>query len=636
MSATCRPVVLEAITSNLKLQPEDIKLINGELTRPEIRLIRISMQSTLKSADDLLRIYAPNTMVPSEKVVPTIIYSGTRNATFQVMKVVNEARQTKWHEYDPEDSFIRRFHSVTGDEDKAENMADYAEAKYPVISATMALGLGQNLKRVRCVIHMGRGDPSSIVQMVGRCGRDGKTGLGLLFMEPTRKKGRNDVGSFTCDKIQDDDDRMDALAITPVCLRIALTVDNALSHTCLISFVYIKLICVFVRHGYIPLSVDDPTYWAEQARELKEAFPPCRCSNCDPASAEAFVHLAQQVTVDNFDAILADPFGTPKDQSIVIMTRKAKARRPKGSCQLPPNVAENLRLHLVQDFERFYVWSLGRSAEFLPSDFFAMSHATRIVAHFDQICGVKPHNTDLAERLMGGEFFSGQTQWLNQSLNDWMDGEFYQDILRHEAFLVSEECRLREEIEAGAEALQIEKEAWTAQKKAQARAVVAAAARVRKEASDAAKKQRADEIAAEKRRKSELVLQAKREEQDRKRFEAEMKKAQRAQKQEEEASLKQAERLARNKAAADARALLAAEKAEEKRLRKEAKENNKKRASSNRDLRGKRDLKRQQKRQETSKVLEAHNAQVESVCVGGPSVAGPYDSHGLDGCGELR
>ncbi|OAV91522.1 hypothetical protein PTTG_04081 [Puccinia triticina 1-1 BBBD Race 1] len=134
--ATCRPVAVSAITTSLMLKLTDINMINGELTRPEIR------------------------------------------------------------------------------------------GKVPVISATMELGLGQNLKRVRCVVHMGHGDPASIVQMVGRCGSDGKAGLGLLFMKPTRKNGKNSAGDFEDGMVQNDDDRMDALAVTKVCIRIALTVDN--------------------------------------------------------------------------------------------------------------------------------------------------------------------------------------------------------------------------------------------------------------------------------------------------------------------------------------------------------------------------------------------------------------------------
>jgi superfamily II DNA helicase RecQ len=193
LSATCRPIAVDSILRNLKLQPADVKMINGELTRPEIRLVRIPMEFTLKSADDLLRIFAPHTYTPAEQTVPTLIYSGSRNGTLQVMKVVNEARKTCLHEYEPEDKFIRRFHSCTEDDDKQLNMEDYMEGVFPVVSTTMALGLGQNLKLVRCVIHMGRGDPSAIVQMVGRCGRGGNSGIALLFMEKERKNGKNSV-----------------------------------------------------------------------------------------------------------------------------------------------------------------------------------------------------------------------------------------------------------------------------------------------------------------------------------------------------------------------------------------------------------------------------------------------------------
>jgi hypothetical protein len=75
---------------------------------------------------------------------------------------------------------------------------------------------------------MGRGNPSSIVQMVGRCGQDGNNGLGLLLMEPKRPRGKNSLAAFEKGH-QEEDDRMDALAVTPICLRIALTVDNQLS-----------------------------------------------------------------------------------------------------------------------------------------------------------------------------------------------------------------------------------------------------------------------------------------------------------------------------------------------------------------------------------------------------------------------
>jgi hypothetical protein len=95
LSETCCPIAVDSIIRNLKLQPTNIKMIEGELIRPKIRIIRVTMDHPLKSADELLKIYAPHTATNANKIVRTLIYSGTWNATFQVMKVINKARKTK-------------------------------------------------------------------------------------------------------------------------------------------------------------------------------------------------------------------------------------------------------------------------------------------------------------------------------------------------------------------------------------------------------------------------------------------------------------------------------------------------------------------------------------------------------------
>ncbi|EGG05678.1 uncharacterized protein MELLADRAFT_87874 [Melampsora larici-populina 98AG31] len=148
----------------------------------------------------------------------------------------------------------------------------------------MALGLGQNWTRVRRVIHMGRGDPSCIEQMLGRCGRDGRPGLGVLLVEEKRRGGKNEIKDFDLSKPQSDDDRMDALAITPVCLRVALCIDN--------------------KKGYIPLMIDDPAVLEEQNRQVSVGMPACRCSNCDPALAEMLIKNQKYSTSENFDDVL--------------------------------------------------------------------------------------------------------------------------------------------------------------------------------------------------------------------------------------------------------------------------------------------------------------------------------------------
>ncbi|OAV95822.1 hypothetical protein PTTG_05871 [Puccinia triticina 1-1 BBBD Race 1] len=430
LSATCRPVAVSAITTSLMLQPSDINMIDGELTRPEIRFIRIKMESTLSSCDDLLRIFAPRTVTPACDSVPMIIYSGTRNRTFQVMKVVNEARNTKNHEYDPNDGFIRRYHSVTSDEDKLKTMEDFGNGKVPVISATMALGLGQNLKRVRCVVHMGRGDPATIVQMVGRCGRDGNVGLGLLFMEPTRKNGRNKVGDFEEGLVQNDDARMDALAATGVCLRVALTLDSKL--------------------GYIPLAADDPNVLSERAREKSRLFSKCTCSNCAPEEAAALINVLQQMNISNFDSLLKDPSSIPQDPSIVTMIRKRKKQLPKGTCSYPKHVADDLEQHLLHSFDCFYFNHLRPRPEFSPSTFFGVAEAKAIFQSIHQIRDGDNHNTTLLERLSGGQAFDGQIEYLDLAISDWMSGEYYQQHLLNiselEKFIEAEGIRVREEM----------------------------------------------------------------------------------------------------------------------------------------------------------------------------------------------
>ena len=73
---------------------------------------------------------------------------------------------------------------------------------------------------------MGRGDPASIFQMLGRCGRDKRPSLAIMFFEKNRKNGKNKVDQFEKPFEQNEDDRMDALAVTPVCLCIAFNLDT--------------------------------------------------------------------------------------------------------------------------------------------------------------------------------------------------------------------------------------------------------------------------------------------------------------------------------------------------------------------------------------------------------------------------
>ena len=147
LSATCRPVAIEAILASLMLKQVDICFFRGELVRPEIRIMRIPMDYSLKSCEDLYRMYSRESEIPDRDLLPTLIYSGTRKATLNVISVLNRARGKKKDEYDSKSQFVRRYHACTGDEDKSDCVKAFEKEDFPIFSSTMALGLGQNWKR---------------------------------------------------------------------------------------------------------------------------------------------------------------------------------------------------------------------------------------------------------------------------------------------------------------------------------------------------------------------------------------------------------------------------------------------------------------------------------------------------------
>ncbi|PLW24035.1 hypothetical protein PCASD_14506 [Puccinia coronata f. sp. avenae] len=302
LSATCRPIAVAAISKSLKLDNNSLDIIRGELTRPELRIIQVTMSKSLASSLDVIRVFPSAQDVSNEDMVPCLVYSGSRNRTMTVLEVIDCAQETIGEAYKPRSPCARRYHSCTGDLDKIDAVNDYSNNMYPVISCTMALGLGQNWSRVRMVVHMGRGDPANISQMIGRCGRDGRPGLEILFVEKNRKNGKNSVDQFPPTPV--DEDRMDALAVTPVCLRIAFSIDNLL--------------------GYVPISVDNPSYVRERKREMKAGFPPCVCSNCAPTKAASLMDNILFASNNNFDDIMNDNFVPPQ---IVNLKPKYPARR---------------------------------------------------------------------------------------------------------------------------------------------------------------------------------------------------------------------------------------------------------------------------------------------------------------------
>ncbi|OAV88204.1 hypothetical protein PTTG_29115 [Puccinia triticina 1-1 BBBD Race 1] len=317
------------------------------------------MEHSMVSCHDLVKVFPSANDVPNEELVPSLVYSGSHNRTLTALDVISMARETPGESSNPKSSCARRYHSCTGEKDKIDCVEDFLTGKFPIISCTMALGLGQNWKWVRMVVHMGRGDPASIVQMVGRAGRDGRPGLAILFVEKIRCNGKNSADDFKEGTTQSDDDRMDALAITPVCLRIAFSIDNLL--------------------GYIPLRVNDPNCLAEKEREESEGFDPCCCSNCDGPAAVQLMENLPFASTQNFDEIMKNRFKTSLviDPTSKLLVKKSTFRKRKVPDAEQGTLAA-FQKELVDDFATFYYLRFPTSATVHASDRFGKTNAEAI------------------------------------------------------------------------------------------------------------------------------------------------------------------------------------------------------------------------------------------------------------------
>ncbi|KAA1098389.1 ATP-dependent DNA helicase sgs1 [Puccinia graminis f. sp. tritici] len=395
LSATCRPVAVDAIKKSLKLNESNVTTLHGELTRPEIRMIRVTMENSLASSLDAIKLFPSSKDVPDDQMVPGLVYSGSRNRTLTVLEVIDRARETPGKAFLPNGLCARRFHSCTGDKDKVTTVDDFANGVYPVVSCTMALGLGQNWKRVRMVAHMGRGDPASICQMIGRCGRDGKAGLAVMFVEKTRRGGKNRIEQFVRGEPQNDLDRMDAMAITPLCLRVAFAMDNT--------------------DGYVPLWADDPNYLQEVARQEKAGMCACRCSNCETEKSDRLLEHLVHANLSNFDSILDDTFSTSQPYNLRHKyPQKKTTMRKRKFTEADDQEISDFSARLVGDLSQHYDDHIAPEGTILASHFFGEEDCKAILASIDSIYS----GNDL-RGVIGGDCFPGESDWIYQWLCDF-------------------------------------------------------------------------------------------------------------------------------------------------------------------------------------------------------------------------
>ncbi|KAI7934380.1 hypothetical protein MJO28_017097 [Puccinia striiformis f. sp. tritici] len=321
---------MSVILRSLRIPEDNVTFVRAELTRPELRILRVPMECSLQSTKDLSRAFGSEKDVPNQKLPPTLVYSGNRNGTLDWMKVINKKQGVVDGHKDPYNTLIRRYHACTGDMDKDDTIGEFEKADFPMIACTMmALGLGQNWKHVRRVIIVGRGDPSCICQMMGCCSRNGKPGLVILFMEKKRKFGLNTPEAIAKADKEDDDVRMDSLAIIPICLRITFSVDNL--------------------YGYIPMDQDNPNYLREESREEAEGFEKCRCSNCAPEETEMILKNIAIMLNDNFDAFLDRPSDYVNPNPVQPTKKEATRGGKKTNTSGPNPVLDQQTLDSIKD-----------------------------------------------------------------------------------------------------------------------------------------------------------------------------------------------------------------------------------------------------------------------------------------------
>lgn len=96
MSATCQPTAVHGILESLKIIPRHINFIRGELTRPEIRLIRMYLKHPLILGEDLAGLFPHASDVENDSMIPTIIYLGLKMLHYRSWGLYARLEGIRW------------------------------------------------------------------------------------------------------------------------------------------------------------------------------------------------------------------------------------------------------------------------------------------------------------------------------------------------------------------------------------------------------------------------------------------------------------------------------------------------------------------------------------------------------------
>ncbi|EGG08693.1 uncharacterized protein MELLADRAFT_104828 [Melampsora larici-populina 98AG31] len=203
-----------------------------------------------------------------------------------------------------------------------------------------------------------------------------------------------------------DDQLMDMYALTPICLRVALSLANTI--------------------GTIPRRVDDPRVIAEKEREADAGFPKCTCSNCDPEAAEMLVCNLPRLTKANYqmameDVFKVDGFLKPIDieaEKVAAQAGNAPAL-PKKTLSRKRNgpldtALKELADELVSIYKLHYIKIFGDDDYCESEDYFGIGEARTIVNSLDNI----KQSQDI-EQAMGGDIIEGGVKLVFEYLEEW-------------------------------------------------------------------------------------------------------------------------------------------------------------------------------------------------------------------------
>jgi ATP-dependent DNA helicase RecQ len=166
LTATATKEVQIEIKESLAMTSKETKDILHSVNRPEITLMveHCNGDKEEKIVEAILTIEGPG----------IIYFSSKKMADAFAYKLKNHYQIR-----------AESYHSDLATDDKVKIQQQFLSDEHEVICATSAFGMGIDKENVRFVFHYHvPSNPEMYLQEIGRCSRDGKKGLAVLFYEP--------------------------------------------------------------------------------------------------------------------------------------------------------------------------------------------------------------------------------------------------------------------------------------------------------------------------------------------------------------------------------------------------------------------------------------------------------------------